>query len=308
MRDAAFDDLLARARAVPIEHEIERRGIRLKSGGRFGRAGPCPICGGRDRFWIDISKQCFGCRGCKVGGDVIRLVEHIDSVDFKTAIELLTRDGPRLAPTRTTAPPQDAQEYDRDQHRKAAWLWSQRRPIVGTIAERYLRLARGITCALPPTLAFLRASEQYPPAMIAAFAIPREIEPGILGEPRRVESVHLTELKLDGTGKADAEKPKKIIGSPGALPIVLAPPNDLLALTITEGIEDALSARQATGLGAWAAGNAGRMPTIAKVIPAYTETITIFAHPDTTGQRGARELAERLACRGVEVFVEGLLP
>lgn len=41
-----------------------------------------------------------------------------------------------------------------------------------------------------------------------------------------------------------------MIGRSKGAPIVLAPLNDLLGLIVTEGIEDALSAHQATGLGA----------------------------------------------------------
>jgi hypothetical protein len=44
-----------------------------------------------------------------------------------------------------------------------------------------------------------------------------------------------------------------------ASPIVLAPPNDLLGSSITEGIEDALTMHEATGLGTWAAGSAARL-------------------------------------------------
>ena len=305
MRDAAFDNMLARARAVPIEDEIERRGIRLKSGGKFSRAGPCPVCGGRDRFWINISKQCFGCRGCKVGGDVIRFVEHIDSVDFKAAIETLTRDCPRLAPTRTTAPPRDAEEYERNQHRKAAWLWSRRRLITNTPAEIYLREVRKITFKLPPTLGFLPPSRpEHHPSMVAAFALADEREPGILAAPPEVDSVHLTLLKPDGSGKAHVEKPKIIVGSPNNLPIALAPP--LISLIITEGIEDGLTAHEATGLGVWAAGNGPRMPTLAQLVPCYVEVVTICAHDDKTGRDGARKLADALVRRGIKVFIEGL--
>jgi hypothetical protein len=50
--------------------------------------------------------------------------------------------------------------------------------------------------------------------------------------------VHLTLLAPDGSGKADVEKPKLVVGPPGVLPIVLAPVNDLLGLAITEGIEE----------------------------------------------------------------------
>lgn len=196
-------------------------------------------------------------------------------------------------------------EYERRQHDKAAWLWSQRKPITNTPAQCYLR-GRGITCPLPATLGFLSAHGEHPPALISAFTIPDEPEPGIVGTPRLVQSVHLTKLKPDGSSKADVEPNKIIIGSSGSLPIVLAPPNDLLGLCVTEGIEDALTAHEATGLGAWAAGSAGRMPKLADVIPSYIESVTILAHDDQAGQYGARKLAEALYQRGVEVIVEGL--
>jgi hypothetical protein len=189
-------------------------------------------------------------------------------------------------------------------------LWSQRKPIAGSIAETYPR-ARCITCALPKTLAFLSPTKpEHHPAMIAAFGIPDEPEPGMLGEPRNVQAVHLTLLKPDGSGKAEVEKPKLVVGSPGALPIVIAPPNDLLAIAITEGIEDGLTVHQSTGLSVWVAGSAGRMPALANILPAYIEAVTIYAHNDgnkrQAGQRGARELAQALHRRGIEVAIEGL--
>src|SRR5262249_34845095 len=80
------------ARAVPIANEIHRRGINLK---RVGDelVGPCPKCGGDDRFGANVKKNVFVCRGCDVGGDVIKLVEHLDGVDFNAACETLA--GPR---------------------------------------------------------------------------------------------------------------------------------------------------------------------------------------------------------------------
>lgn len=47
--------LIDRARNVRIEDEIERRGIKLK-GNDAERVGPCPKCGGDDRFSINTKK------------------------------------------------------------------------------------------------------------------------------------------------------------------------------------------------------------------------------------------------------------
>jgi putative DNA primase/helicase len=78
-----------RARATRLEDEITRRGIMLKRVGAE-HVGPCPKCGGDDRFAINIAKQLFNCRGCGVGGDVIALVQHLDGVDFIPACTALT--------------------------------------------------------------------------------------------------------------------------------------------------------------------------------------------------------------------------
>ena len=85
----AYNARVANARAVPIEREVERRGIKLRRSGDE-LIGPCPKCGGDDRFAINIAKQVFNCRGCEAGGDVIALVEHLDGVDFSHACTTLT--------------------------------------------------------------------------------------------------------------------------------------------------------------------------------------------------------------------------
>jgi putative DNA primase/helicase len=75
---------IAGARSVHIEDELARRGIKLR-GNKVERCGPCPKCGGDDRFSINTAKQVFNCRGCKVGGDVIDLVRFLDGVEFTEA-------------------------------------------------------------------------------------------------------------------------------------------------------------------------------------------------------------------------------
>jgi phage/plasmid primase-like uncharacterized protein len=76
-RRETFEDDIKRARAVPIEDEIARRGIKL-TGNRAERVGPCPKCGGTDRFSINTQKQVFNCRQYQIGGDTIELVQFVD--------------------------------------------------------------------------------------------------------------------------------------------------------------------------------------------------------------------------------------
>ena len=75
--------------------------------------------------------------------------------------------------------------------------------------------------ALAADAGFLPARKpEHHPALISAFGLCDEPEPGVITAPRDVISVHLTLLKPDGSGKAKVEKPKLVIGSPGGRPIV----------------------------------------------------------------------------------------
>ena len=124
--------------------------------------------------------------------------------------------------------------------------------------------------------------------------------------PEQIAGVHLTFLQPDGSGKAkDAKGRSKImIGRNHNFPIVLAPVNDTGGLVVAEGIEDALTVHQLTGLGAWAAGAASMLPRIARHVPRYVECVTIIEDDNEAGRSGCRELAKALHERGFEVLID----
>jgi hypothetical protein len=179
------------------------------------------------------------------------------------------------------------------------YLWNRRRDPRRTVVETYLREPRGIACVIPATIGFLPPRGRHGPAMISAFGMAIEAEPGVLAMPDdAVVGVHVTRLLPDGSGKDDREGEAKItIGHCYGSPIVLAPPNDLLGLSIAEGIEDGLSVHQATGLGAWAAGTANRLPKLAPAIPWYIDGTTVVQDDDPDGRRYAEQLVEAIRQR-----------
>jgi len=278
------------------------------TGGRLGTCDvACPRCGPQRRSATNRRRavlriwhrepdfSTFYCARCGIAGYAF--------ADDRTTLS--RDDRARVARAR-----REAEAFEREQAADrlalARWLWLQHRPIVGTVAEHYLREARGITGALPATLGFLPARGDYPPALIAAFGIPAELEPGALTIAHtHVAGVHITRLKPDGS-KDEREPAKVMIGKLLSWPIVLAPLNDGGGLAIAEGIEDGLSVAVATGLGVWVAGAASRLPALAERIPSYVNCITIFAHDDDAGRNGARALAAKLRACGIEVVVEGL--
>ncbi|MCH9751494.1 MAG: toprim domain-containing protein [Alphaproteobacteria bacterium] len=149
----------------------------------------------------------------------------------------------------------------------------------------------------PATLRYLPAYKDYPHAVIAACGAATETEPGELQTPERVAAVHLTELSLDGLTKLG----KRMLGPVSGHPIVLAPPGDGLGLVLAEGIEDALSVHQATGLGAWAAGSAAHMTKLGLVVPSYIETVTLIEDDDRPGRKACDQLQAVLIERDIEV-------
>ena len=54
-------------------------------------AGPCPKCGGTDRFSINTQTNLFNCRHCGIRGEgVIKLVMLTEDVQFVRALEIIT--------------------------------------------------------------------------------------------------------------------------------------------------------------------------------------------------------------------------
>lgn len=193
-----------------------------------------------------------------------------------------------------------------ERRRIALWHWERSQIADDTIVVAYLR-SRGIT--VDPLPATIRFSPALPPkfphrAMIAAFGVPEEPEPGILHMPiGSGMGVHFTLLDRCGNGKAGTKRDKFMVGCSAGAPIILAPPGDSLAITIGEGLESVFSVHQETGFGAWAAGSAGRLPALADKVPAWIESVTIAAEDDPAGQQGANQLADQLSSRGIEVRI-----
>ena len=79
-----------RAREADILALAERLGSKLKRAGASEYVGPCPVCGGKDRFSVNIKKQLWNCRGCGKGGDVIGLAQHAGGATFVEAVAALS--------------------------------------------------------------------------------------------------------------------------------------------------------------------------------------------------------------------------
>jgi Toprim domain len=221
--------------------------------------------------------------------------------DFVRERSGLPREDRQRRPSETRIRRPQTRPEDDGRHRVLT-LWRRRQPIMGSVAERYLREARGYAGPIPATLGFLPPWGEHPPAMIAALGLATEPEPGIIEiADAEIRAVHLVRLEPDGRSRLD-----KITVGRGGLgsPIVVAPLNDGLGLAITEGIEDALSIHIATGLGAWAAAGASRMPAIAEAVPTYCECVTVIGDDNDAGRKNAGELAARLKARCIPVVVK----
>src|SRR5262249_32483053 len=134
MKTNTIRDRRADARAVDIGTAADWLGLNgLKGQGEL--VGPCPVCGGTDRFAINQHKQLFNCRGCEKGGDVIGLVMHVNDCNFKTALDFLLNDaGPRPVRRYPTTPAGD----EAGKRELALAIWEEAQPVPGTLAEVYL--------------------------------------------------------------------------------------------------------------------------------------------------------------------------
>lgn len=267
----AFEEWVEEARKVLILDELTRRGIRMK--GTVERSGPCPSCGGTDRFSINTRKNIFNCRGAG-GGNVIAMVEHLDSCSFMAACETLTgRPPPGRDQAETVEECEErekrlaarAEQRRKEEAEALAWeererqetqesverLWQAAKPVSGTHAAAYLE-ARGLT---PPTrlladLRFVPDLEYHGYANAESDRTsPLGSYPTMLAAIRSVDGtmigLHRTYLdpskpkKLIPPGDPKRNKAKKVLGEAKGGMIRLGEIGETLA--IGEGIETVLS-------------------------------------------------------------------
>lgn len=74
------------AHHVSILELAKDYGANLKSAGLGEFCGPCPVCGGNDRFSVNTRKNVFNCRMCSKGGGPITLARFVHGWDYRTAV------------------------------------------------------------------------------------------------------------------------------------------------------------------------------------------------------------------------------
>jgi phage/plasmid primase-like uncharacterized protein len=103
--------------------------------------------------------------------------------------------------------------------------------------------------------------------------------------------VHRTFLRPDGSGRADVEPAKAMLGRAAGGAVRLAPATE--TLMVAEGIETALSAMQVVGVPTWAALSANGIEML--IMPRIVRSIVILADHDANGRgvRAARMAVQR---------------
>lgn len=264
------------------------------------RHGPCPACGGKDRFRFDDrdGNGSYYCNQCGPGNG-ITLIRRLKGWDFKTAADEIDRI---LGDVGNAQPAPDATARNKGNSSALARveraLADARNPDV---VSAYLQ-RRGLSA----TSAVLRGDLRCPyfdtatqnlvgyfPAIIAPIV-------SVTGELRSAQRIY------DSPDVPERKKTmRKIAGINGAA-VQLFEPSDVLA--VTEGIENALAVYEMFGHPAWAALSDTGIATFEP--PPGLRELLIYGDNDKSfaGQAAAYALAKRLRnVRALEV-VEVHLP
>jgi phage/plasmid primase-like uncharacterized protein len=289
-------DQLSEAHAANLYDLALQYGARLKRASITEYCGPCPICGGSDRFSVNVRKNIWNCRQCCLGGDPIAFVQHVDGVSFAEAVGRITGTGGSWTPTppRRPIPPAPAPvSTASDNIESASRVWDGAGPIEGSPGEAYLA-GRGIDLADVPNRGGLLWSPRCPwkggvkPCIVARYTN------ALTGEPRGI-----WRRPING------EKPMSLGPTSGC--VIRLWPDELIGegfLALGEGVETTLAAAtRLTFRGkhlnpAWAAGSSINMASF-PALPGIEMLVLLVDHDQNgAGERASAEADIRWAAAG----------
>lgn len=258
------DDVVEQARQADCLDVAKRFGAKLKKIGAHEHVGPCPACGGTDRFSVNTQKNVFNCRMSGTAGDAIHLWKYLTGCNFADAVCALTgyaiegTEPPKMPPPRPARPadPEETNSFRRRSMREAYDLWRRARDP-GDLVRGYFEI-RAIPFPDWPLHLAIREVDDLPfwhtakgdatrilhrgPAMLAA----------ITGPDGKFIGLHRTWIDLSSdSGKphivcpvsGEILNPKKVLGSMRCGKICLRPTLEKFGATVVvgEGIETTLS-------------------------------------------------------------------
>lgn len=262
------------------------------------RHGPCPMCGGKDRFRYDDKdgRGSFICNQCGAG-DGYKLLQLLHGWGFRQTREEVERVV-GINPDPVVVPVQQD-----DEARKVAAMyrvWTESDAVEkGDPVWKYLHRRLGLEL-IPACLRYHQALAyrhddgdiSHHPAMVAAVSYPNG----------KGATLHRTYLTSDGH-KANVPAAKKLMpGKPlQTTSIKLGGYSDVLG--IAEGIETALAASRRFGIPVWSCVSSGLLE--AWEAPTDVRRIVVCGDNDSkfAGQAAAFRIAHKLACKGLEVEV-----
>lgn len=258
-----------------------------------GKNGPCPLCGGKDRYrFTDYNNDgLYICRGCG-NGDGWTLIQKYFDISFSTATKQVKKllgitggiavDNPKFNPVPAL----------KAVAKKATNLMGY------TSVTKYLE-SRGFDTypdgLKQANLKFYKDMKSQGEYEVLVALIQDWKGQGV--------SYHLTYTK-DGK-KADVDPARKIMSPKGTISgAAIRLHTDFEdKICIAEGIESAYAAHKDSGLPAFAAMNASCLENF--VPPEGVNQVWIYADNDRnfTGQAAAYKLGKRLMVKGIEAWV-----
>lgn len=258
-----------------------------------GKHGPCPICGGKDRFRFD-NKEGRGtwiCSQCGAG-DGFLMLQHLKGWTYReAALEVESIAGNVSAVV--------AKE-DADTAKKMAAvrrIWGETESVIaGDPVWKYLNRRIGID-SVPaclryhPALPYISDDGEidYHPAMVAALT------------SHDSKGIGIHRIYLDSQGnKAKVSAAKKLLVGMSMSGSSVKLQKSSLTIGIAEGIETALAASRLFSMPVWSAISSGGMESWRP--PVGVEKVVVFGDNDAsfTGQASAYLLAKTLRLKGIE--------